>query len=218
MAEKRKAAGMLVISSLTWVQLVQRHMTGSKPLWFAASSRCRIAAWSVTRIRLFRSILLSLSGESVESSDVSWEVPDEDNGMAMLQHTCMWRTVSLTLHHFPYIHCSCVLITFLHNHIQTISPTWATNINSYTKKVTHLSTSKQKLMHALSTPCASIFILCTCWWLIFHFIIFQTCRVFTLLPFAHTHTHTLEILPVRKSLIPRYQGKSAKSESHYFHF
>lgn len=37
-----------------------------------------------------------------------------------------------------------------------------------------------------------------------------------------SHTHTMaqrsEILPMRKSLIPRYQGKSAKSESHYFHF
>lgn len=35
---------------------------------------------------------------------------------------------------------------------------------------------------------------------------------------AHTTAQRLEILPVRKSLIPRYQSKSAKSESHYFHF
>lgn len=99
--EMCKAAGMLIISNLTWVQLVRRRMTDSVSLWSAVSSRCRISAWFVTCIRRFRSSPFLFLGRKWWVIRGERGEPDEHNGMAMLQCTCMWRAVSLSLPQSP---------------------------------------------------------------------------------------------------------------------
>lgn len=98
MGEKRKSAETLIISSLTWVQLNQRHI---KPLRSSASSRFRIFAWSVTHIRHFRSILFSLSlRRSDESSILSLEVQMNTMGW-QCSNAPACKELSVLIYHSP---------------------------------------------------------------------------------------------------------------------